>query len=332
MAHRLIAGLAVAAAVLVAAPAAQATLVYVKKPNSAKPQVWLARDDGSHGRRLGIGTWPTISPDGRWVAWQTLESRARVMLVKATGRSPRRIVRSSQVGEFRFSGDSKKLGIAVNSRLMVYDLPTRTGFTAAHGNIRGFSFSGDSGSVVYGTSGRSDAVDAPSDLYALEFDAGPRTRVTRDRKSLNPLWLPDGSIVFDRMRHREGDAPSYNLFSIHADGGALRRLTSLRIPPLLSGLMPLEASADGRRLLAEFVGQDTSVGFAVNPRTGSARSLSRELETGFVASDLSADGRVVLGMSGGPDPSARHHVVTVPYTGGEPKVLVRRAAYPDWSR
>src|SRR3712207_4964331 len=114
MAHRLIAGLAAAATMLVAAPAAQAGLVYVKKPNSAKPQVWLARDDGTRGRRLGTGLWPTISPDGRWVAWRTLEPRARVMLVKSNGRSPRRIARSSHIGEYKFSADSKKLGIELN--------------------------------------------------------------------------------------------------------------------------------------------------------------------------------------------------------------------------
>ena len=332
MAHRLIAGLVVAVATLVAAPAAHAALVYVKKPNSARPQVWIARDDGSRARRLGHGLSPTISPDGKWVAWRALGSPERAMIVKARGRHPRRILRSRQVGELKFSPDSTKLAVAAGSRLMVHDVTTRTSFTAAHGQIRGFSFSGDSESIAYGTSGRSDAFDAPSDIYALEFDAGPRTRVTRDRRSLNPLWMPDGRIVFDRQTRRAGDAPSYNLYSIDADGGALRRITALKIPSLLSGLVPLEASADGRRLLAQFVGQDTAVGFTVDPRSGRARSLSRSREAGFVAADLTADGRTVLGMTGGPDPSARHHVATVPYGGGRPTILVRRAAYPDWSR
>ena len=58
----------------------------------------------------------------------------------------------------------------------------------------------------------------------------------------------------------------------------------------MSGLIPLELSANGKRLLAEFVGQDTSVGFAVNPETGKVRALSRDSENGFVAANLSADG------------------------------------------
>jgi hypothetical protein len=126
-------------------------------------------------------------------------------------------------------------------------------------------------------------------------------------------------------------APSYNLFEVQPDGGSLRRITALRIPNLLSGLVPIELSADGTRLLAEFVGQDTGVGFAVDPRTGNTRSLSRNSETGFVGFDLSADGRTVLGQTGGPDPAARHNVATMPYRGGKPTVLVRRAAFPDWT-
>ena len=99
----------------------------------------------------------------------------------------------------------------------------------------------------------------------------------------------------------------------------------------MSGLVPVESSANGGRLLAEFVGQDASVAFRVSPATGKAKALDADFENGLVGFDLTADGRTVLGHTGGPDPTARHDVVTIPYTGGEPKVLVRRASFPDWS-
>jgi Tol biopolymer transport system component len=317
-------------ALLLAAPA-QATLVYVKDVATERPVVFVAQDDGKQPRRIGGGTSPTVSPDGRWVAWVSAGTLPRVMLRPADrSRKARRVARASSVGQLSFSPDSTKLGMALTSRLAVHDIAARTTFEAASGIIRGFSFSPDSASVVYGTAGRNDAADAPSDIYTIEFDAGPRQRITRDRKSLNPLWGPNG-IVHDRQKVRPGEAPSYNLFEIQPDGGSLRRITALRIPSLLSGLVPIEMSGDGTRLLAEFVGQDTAVGFAVNPRTGKTRSLSRDADTGFVAFDLSADGRTVLGHTGGPDPPARHNVVTMPYGGGDPTVLVRRAAFPDWS-
>jgi hypothetical protein len=327
---RLTIPLAVLLALLLAAEA-QATLVYVKRPATARPVVYVARDDGSQARRLGVGRSPTVSPDGRWAAWIG-RGRLERVLVRRTDRArkARLVSRSMQAGELRFSPDSTQLGMALRGRLAVHDIPTRTTFNAASGNIRGFSFSPDSKSVVYGTSGRDGGFAAPSDLYAIEFDAGPRTRITRDRKSLNPLWTATG-IVHDRQRLREGDAPSYNLFEVQPDGGSLRRITSLRIPSLLSGLVPLDASADGMRLLADFTGQDTSVAFTVNARTGRARSLGRDAENGFVGSDLSADGRTVLGHTGGPDPGAEHDVATVRWRGGRPTVLVEDAAFPDWS-
>jgi Tol biopolymer transport system component len=329
---RLIASLIAATGLLAAVPAAaDATLVYVKGPNSTRPQVWSARDDGSGARRIARGTQPAISPDGKWVAWRDSRDDT-VRLRKLQGHNVRRVARSFAIGEVEFSPDSKRLGIALRGRLVVYDIAGRESSTVAHGFINGFSFSPDSTSLVYGTSGRNEAFDAPSDLYALELGSDGKTRVTRDRKSLNPLWGPTGDIVFDRQTPRDGDAPRYNLFAIHPDGGALRRITSLRIPPLLSGLVPLELSGNGKRLLADFTGQDTSVGFAVNPASGRTRALSKDMETGFVATDLSADGRTVLGQTGGADPANRHNVVTVPYAGGKPKVLVRRAASPDWTR
>jgi hypothetical protein len=331
MAHRLLAGLVGVAGLLVAAPAAQGALVYVKNPNSVKPTVWIAEDDGTGAKKVGGGSGPTISPDGKWVAWRNY-ARDAVMLRKASGGKAEQLARSIQIGEMKFTADSAKLGIVLRKRLLIHELASGDTYTVATGFIRGFSFSPDSLSIVYGTSGANEAFDAPSDLYAAELNTDGKTRVTRDRKSLYPLWGPSGEIVFDRQTLRKGDAPRYNLFAIHPDGGALRRITSLKIPPLLSGLVPVEMSADGRRLLAQFIGQDTTVGFAVNPLTGKSRALSKNFETGFVAANLSADGRTVLGMTGGPDPANRHDVVTMPYAGGKPTVLVKRASDPDWTR
>ncbi len=56
-------------------------------------------------------------------------------------------------------------------------------------------------------------------------------------------------------------------------------------------------------------------------------------ETGFVGTDLSADGSLVLGFNGGFDPGLRNHKVqTVPYGGGKPKTLVKEAFEPSWNR
>ena len=49
-------------------------------------------------------------------------------------------------------------------------------------------------------------------------------------------------------------------------------------------------------------------------------------------SGISRDGSTVLMQSGGLDPTDPHDVVTVPWDGGAPTVLVRNARSPSWSR
>jgi Tol biopolymer transport system component len=322
-----------AAIALVMAAPAHATLTYVKNPGGGKPpRVYVADNDGKHPHRIGKGRAPVVSPDGRWVAWVAPGSPERVVMRLADRtRKARKVAQSDTVGDLHFSPDSKSLGVILATRLWIYDIHDRTSVKAASGNLHGFSYAPDSKSVAFATSGPNDAFGAPSDLYSFDIADKRRVRITRDRKSLNPLWGPNG-IIHDRQKSRENDGPSYNLFEIQPDGGSLRRITSLRAVPLVSGLVPLELSGNGKRLLAELEGQDTSAGFAVNPANGKVRLLGKGVENGFVAANLSADGRTALGQTGGLDPGNRHNVVTIPYKGGKPTVLVRHATDPDWSR
>ena len=320
-----------AALAMAAAAPAQARLVYVKGAATLEPTVYIADDDGTNPHVLGPGHSPTISDNGRWVAWVKPASPDRLVIRRADRRfGARRVGAAARIGDLHFSPNSRLLASVRGKNLYVHNIRSRKETRAARGNINGFSFSPDSKALAYGRANRADFA-APSDLFTAQPDGDGRERITRDRRSLNPLWSPEG-IVHDRQRWRSGDAPAYNLFEVQPDGGDFRRITRLRIPPLVSGLVPLEANTTGSRLLANFVGQDTMVGFRVNPRSGSVKSLDSDFESGFVATDLSDDGRTVLGHTGGPDPSQRHNVVTMPYRGGEQTLLVRRAMSPDWSR
>lgn len=327
------------AAVLVAAvwaAPAQAELVYVKNPGGVEPVVYVASDKGENPRRLGIGRAPTISPDGRWVAFVT-DARGgstmeAVVLQKLDAGSQRLVMRSRSIASLRFSPDGSKLAaIGAGKRVRVYDVAADRLHVAAKGAIRGYSFSPDSKQVVVGRAEK-DRLQAPSDLFV-----GPATgrrklaRITDFGRAVNPVWGPN-EVVFDRFKRRKDAAPAYNLWAVAPAGErALRQLTELRIPKLVSGLVPLEISADARRMLAVFSGEDTEVGFTVATRSGKTRALSRDFENGLVGFDLSADGKRVLAHTGGANPGGAHDVVSVPYGGGEPKLLVEDAAYPDWT-
>jgi Tol biopolymer transport system component len=319
---------------LLAAPA-QGKLVYVKQADTASPVVYVATDKGKHPRRLGIGRAPVISPDGRWVAFITANdagTRDTVVLKRLKQGSQRFVMRSKRIASLRFSPDSARIAAIANSRrIRVYDIPSDRRRAAASGDIRGYSWAPDSKRVVYGEAEGED-FQADSDLYVARAMGGADPdRLTRSKDAVNPVW-GQAEIFFDRFTKRENDAPAYNLFAVDPATGDVRRLTDLTIPALVSGLVPIEVSSDSRRMLSVFTGQDTEVGFTVNTRSGDTRALSTDFERGIVGYDLSADGKTILGHTGGPDPGNAHDVITLPYGGGDETVLVENAAYPDWTR
>jgi Tol biopolymer transport system component len=327
---------ALLAAAVWAAPA-EAKLVYVKNAASANPVVFVATDNGNKPRRLGVGRAPTISPNGQWVAFVTVPSGGsqteNVVLQKLRAGSQRLVMRSQGIDSLRFSPDSTKLGaIAAGKRVRVYDIEADTLHVAADGELRGYSFSPDSKQIVYGRAVKED-FQSDSDLYVVPVLGGEPNRITSVKNALNPVWGPK-EIVFDRFGSRRDDAPAYNLWALDpAMPEQLRQLTKLKIPRLVSGLVPLEISADARRMLAVFTGQDVEVGFTVAMASGKTRALSPDFETGTVGFDLSRDGKTILAHTGGPDLGGAHDVVTVPYgRGGETKVIVENAAFPDWTK
>jgi hypothetical protein len=240
-------------------------------------------------------------------------------------------VRALTVGDIAFSPDGTRIGVVLPHRLAVYDTATRAEVASLRGRMRGFAFAADSQRLVFARAS-SDSFDATTDLFTAQLADGSTTQLTSDGRSLNPVWGADGTIAFDHARPRRHDAPVFQVRALDPGATSPRRITYMKVPSLLSGLVPLELSADGSRLLAEFEGQDTSLGYTVDMRSGRIRALARRIEQGFAAFDLSGDGATVLGMTGSPDPGGRHDVVTLPFRGGRPTVLVRNAMYPHWSR
>ena len=225
--------------------------------------------------------------------------------------------------------------------LVLIDVASGKQSVIATGYFSGFSFSPDSTEIAYSISGsekyppRSDVFRFPVPIPGVVNVRAPEpVRLTGDHRSSQPLWGPT-QIVFvkavDGKKRKYG--PKNELFLMKSQGKGVKRLTHTKVPPLLQGLFPTEWSADGNRLLTEFQGQDTSYAVVVNPRTGAQRPVAGTGETGFVGTDLSTDGTLVLGFNGGFDPGLRNHKVqTVPYVGGKPRTLVKEAFEPSWSR
>lgn len=336
---RSIAALAVAAAFLLAPAAAQATLAYVKVPLHSV--VYTAADNGSQKKRIGRGAAPRVTPDGKQIVYLH-EGRGRAQEMKvapSSGGAGKTLMKNWRISFYvAFSPDSTRVAalrgpeVGAN-KLVVVDLSTGAQRVVARGVFSGFSFSPDGDEIVYARAPR-DTYPLPSDVYRVSSRGGKATRLTKDHRSQDPLWGPDGRIVFVKQlgarQRRYG--PKNELFTMSPEGTRVKRLTHSTVDPLLLGLFPTEWSADGSRLLAEFQGQDTSYAVAVNPKTGAQRPIEKPVERGFVGAALSDDGATVLGSTGGFEPGPGHNVATIPYGGGRVKILVKDAFEPDWNR
>jgi dipeptidyl aminopeptidase/acylaminoacyl peptidase len=308
--------------------------------------VVLANDDGSGAVPIARGSNPHVSPDGTAIAYlhEGAEHAQELKLAPVAGGSHRTLMLGWRDPSYLAWGPDSMTIAALRGpeigkrKLVLIDVATGRQRVVARGYFSGFSFSPDGTKLVYSRAG-SERLPPRSDVFRVATGGGRSVQITDNRRSSNPLWGPDGKIVFVKAlgakKRRYG--PKNELFLMNPRGKQVRQLTHTRVDPLLQGLFPTEWSADGRRLLAEFEGQDTSYAVAVNARTGAQRAI-REAgkpgvgELGFVGADLSADGRTVLGFTGGFDPGSRHDVVTIPWRGGPPTVLATRAFQPDWNR
>jgi Tol biopolymer transport system component len=341
----------VAAAFLAVPAASQATLVFTRNP--LNPAVFAAKDDGSAARKVGLGSNPRVSPDGKTIVFYRSgngNQPSALMVAAAGGGAPKKLASGWQAPfVFAWSSDSARIAVLLGpeigaQRLTSIDVATGTKQTIASGYFSGVSFSPQGSEQLVYASAASESFPTRSDVFRIDLlppgavgVAAPQPqRLTSDHRSLSPLWGPSNRIVFVKQLGEKSRkyGPKNELFLMKPDGSEGRRLTHTKVAPLLSGLSPTEWSANGRRLLAEFGGQDTSYAITVNPKTGAERALTKEREVGFVGTAISFNGKVVLGSIGGFEPGSGHKVVSIPYayTGGKPRVLARNASEPDWSR
>jgi Tol biopolymer transport system component len=337
----------VLAALLAFPAAAAATLAYVKNPFNAT--VYVANDNGSGAKEVDKGHNPRVSPDGLWVAYlhEGPKSAQELKVAPATGGPGKTLMANFREAFYlTWSPDSKTIaalrGPELGKRnLVVIDVASGKQSVIATDYFSGFSFSPDSTEIAYSVA-KSEKFPPRSDVFrfsvpipgVVNVRAPEPVRLTKDHRSSQPLWGPERIVFVKTLEEKKRQYGGKNeLFLMSPQGKGVKRLTHTKVPELLQGLFPTDWSANGSHLLAEFEGQDTSYAVVVNPKTGAQRPVAAADESGFVGTDLSADGNLVLGFNGGFDPGLKNRKVqTVPYAGGKPKTLVKEAFEPSWSR
>jgi hypothetical protein len=346
-------------AALLAFPAvAGATLAYVSVPkltgggksvHLTPSRVVVANDDGSSPQTIQQGTSPHVSPDGLSVVYlhEGGGHKQEMKLVSSLEGPIRTLMVGWRVPFYTAWSPDSTLIAALRGpelgkqKLVLINVLTGAQRVVARGFFSGFSFNTDGSEIVYSRAG-SEKYPPRSDVFrdafvppgAVSVAAEKPVQLTHDHRSLDPLWGPTNQIVFVKQieAKKRKYGPKNELYLMNPQGKGVKRLTHTKVDPLLQGLFPTDWSANGRRILAEFEGQDTSYAVGVNATTGAQRPIGKAGETGFVGTALSADGKTVLGFEGGFDPANKHDVVSVPYGGGKPTVLAKNAYEPSWSR
>ncbi len=339
---------ALAAPSLAPSPPPQPTIAYVTQSGTSPALVWTMLSDGSQKKSLGEGFSPQISPSGQQVAVSLFGAGSSetgpALGVYSTAGAPLQTylsLKGETAQPLSWSADGRYLAVDVQSTALkrgarlsglgILDTQSSKLSMIAHGQLFGASFAPNgSDEVVYGLA-RSQSLTARVNIYRAKPDGSGRVALTRDGRSLFPLWGP-GAIVYDRERLRRQDAPVYQLW-LRPSKGKTRRLTNVRVRSLVSGLIPVAFSADGSKLLAQFVGQDTSEAWTVRIPSGRAHRLTpKGARLPLEAAGISTDGSTLLVNEGGvAGPASEGRVATLPFAGGRSTVLVTHGAQASWN-
>ncbi len=336
------------AGVSIGPSSATPTIAYVTQTGTSQPVVWTIALNATQPTRVGPGFTPVISPSGQQVAASLFGTgpaeTGPALAIYSTSGAPTQTyfnLTAETAQPLAWSRDGRYVAVALQSTavnntgrlsgLAIVDVTTGTAKVIAHGQIYGASFAPNgSDELVYGRAA-SQLLNARVNVYRSNADGSGAVALTRDGRSLFPLWGSRG-IAYDRERLRREDAPVYEIW-LRAPSGATRRLTNIRVRSLVSGLVPVAFSADGSRLLAQFVGEDTIEAWTVLVASGRTRRLtSRGARQPLQAAGISADGGTLLIDEGGFEgPASGGRVATLPFAGGKSTVLVAHGSQAGWN-
>jgi hypothetical protein len=294
--------------------------------------VWISDADGSNARGLVRNAFnPLLSPDGRRLAYFVPRRPNALPILWVKTFAGDRTTRIGAANGVSWAPKGHRLVLSRRKLMVLADLESGSRRVLSRGDLCCAGFAPDGHSVVYARSNGSFGRTFRSDVYAIRLADGHARRLTGDQHSDRPVW-GRGWIAYSHSRARGGWLIR-DLRLMRPDGTGKRLLAGghTKQSNAEMGIEAVAFSNDGVRLLAclasEF--QCSPVTFHVPDGRRYALSVGGRNELSFGIA-ISRDGTQVLAEAGGLE--GPYRVLAVPFTGGEPRVLVRNADHASWSQ
>jgi len=301
----------------------------------------VAGANGTNARNVGTGSFPALSPNGKLVAAEGFGPHGPAFTIySATGGAAHKFgeIKKYGGGPFAWSPDSRYLAVGMldttatrrvgNSGVEIVDTQTWAATKVASGVVQGVS-AAPSGAdrFVYGLSS-SQAIPSTTNLFTVTPGTAP-ARLTTNGRSCFPVWGARG-IAFDSVQYVRNKSPAYSISLL--SNGHVSSITHTNVTLLQDGPQPVAVSANGRYLVANFLGEDTMDAETVDLVTHKTHMLLVKgvPPTGW---GISSNGKsVLIDVGGFENPPQDGTVESIPFAGGKATVLHTHGDQPNWAQ
>lgn len=181
------------------------------------------------------GRFPSWSPDGRQIAFDTGGPNSAISIVNVDGTGLRQLTPATPGRRIRpdWSPDGRKIafasGAAENEEIWVMNAdgsePARLTARDSGGRSNGPDWSPDGRSIVFQSDRDSDAQSRRGQIYVMNADGSNQRRLTNHLESDgDPEWSPDGRMIAFQRRGQRG---AQQVYVMSAEGGQPTPLTAL---------------------------------------------------------------------------------------------------------